>query len=256
MIDHANDKQKLLALADITLMTARLFVSPTRLDLDEFALDAEARERLETALGSGSLAEQLCATVERVHETPSDAWRLEWNRLFEGAVICPINETAYIRRDKGLIVSDICGFYRAFGLEPDATSGEKADHLVSELEFIALLLIMLAHAPDDDARRVTRDALRSFLEEHLGEWLRYFTGRLEECSALAMYGDAAALLRGLWDTLAGRFELPTFQRLDDGPVAVEPELSDTPYECGMAEADQQAFVQLTGPAGTGLPEAE
>ena len=50
--------------------------------------------------------------------TPVDDWIAEHNRLFEGGVTCPPNETAYVRRDKGVILADINGFYRAFGFEP------------------------------------------------------------------------------------------------------------------------------------------
>ncbi len=147
MNEHDTTFMQTLAIADLTLLTSKLFASPMALTPDTFHIDEEVRRRLEELtkpLGDGRLLESLLETIELVRETPKEAWRYEWNRLFEGTVICPINETAYVRRDKGMIISDICGFYNAFGFEPDQHSAEKADHLSCELEYVALLLVMMA----------------------------------------------------------------------------------------------------------------
>ena len=236
-----------LALADLTLLAARLFVSPAR----QAALEPGFDEALRTHLESASLpTRDLASILAGACRAPADERRAEWNRLFEGSVICPINETAYVRRDKGMIIGDICGFYQAFGFEPDATSGEKADHLITELEYIVLLLIMLANAERDGSTgesAITTDALRAFLADHVGEWIRLFAARLAASSPSELYGGAAAVLELWWDALARRFGLPAFDRLDDTPGDVEFHPEDTPYECDLDQRDSTPFVPLTGP---------
>jgi TorA maturation chaperone TorD len=67
-------------------------------------------------------------------------------------------------------MSDIAGFYRAFGLGFD---GERADHLSLELEFMRLLALKEARAlMDNDLENagICRSAQREFLQSHLGRW--------------------------------------------------------------------------------------
>jgi len=250
---------ELLTLADVTLLAARLFVSPAKQPDGGPVPDESARAGFEAGiarLGGGRLMLELTAVLDEAHRGPRDVRRAEWNRLFEGAVHCPINETAYVRRDKGGIIGDICGFYRAFGFEPDSASGEKADHLVTELQFVAILLVMLASAEAGrrtDEASITAAALRAFLADHTGEWIRLFSARLRSCSRPDLYGRAASLLEAWWSAMAGRFDLRPFERLDDtlGDVADGPD--DTPYECDMADAAPPSFVPLTGPHTSAAP---
>jgi nitrate reductase assembly molybdenum cofactor insertion protein NarJ len=70
------------------------------------------------------------------------------------------NDKERFRRDKGVILADIARFYRAFGFELTRNASEKVDHLTAELEFVAMLLVMLAQG--QGATRTTHDALGSF----------------------------------------------------------------------------------------------
>lgn len=84
----------------------------------------------------------------------------------------PLYETEYGRMrgmSKGRDLADVAGFYLAFGLAPDES--ELPDHVAMELEFVALLhhkRALLAHDPE--GLSIVEDALRKFLEAHLGSF--------------------------------------------------------------------------------------
>jgi TorA maturation chaperone TorD len=174
----------------------------------------------------------------RIHgqATQLDIWEQEYNRLFEGNVLCPINETGFVRRERGAILADIAGFYQAFGFQLSDTAKDKVDHLRCELEFVALLLIMLAKAQEEaltEGFTVTQEALAAFTFDHLGEWLDAFCERLQELTVLPYYQQVAQFLTQSWAGLVSLHQLP----MPTG-VGVEKTLADreeTPYECGMVE---------------------
>jgi TorA maturation chaperone TorD len=251
-----------LAQADLVLLAARLLSGPGR--TDPAATDVSTRDLGSLAeaavgeVGAAALVDVVRAALEARRRTEPELLQREHTRLFDGPVACPVNETAYVRRDKGVIISDICGFYRAFGFAPDGSTGEKADHLVCELEFVAVLLVMVAEAQRAGAHEraaVAHDAARTFLEEHLGEWLGPFCRRLLATTDLPCYVRMIDVLHALWDVLAGRFDLPGFAALDDDLETEAPEDAGTPYECDMTAADPSPLVPLTGPPGTTLPRA-
>lgn len=176
-------------------------------------------------------------TLKRIVDAPNSldpaAWADEHSRLFDGPILCPPNETAYVRRDKGAILADICGFYTAFGFRLSDASGEKADHLISELEFLALLLVMLSEARRRGSlqdEEVTLQAVHAFASEHLDEWVPLFVERLEATTALPLYRDVARALRQTWKNLLATHGIEPAGRVQSRPPEAEP---GTPYECGM-----------------------
>lgn len=155
----------------------------------------------------------------------------EHTRLFDARQACPLNQTAYIRRDKGAILGDLCGFYRAFGFTLAAT-GEKADHLVTELEFLAMLLSMQAAALQDgnaEQAEIAHDAARRFMETHLNDWVLSACVRLEQTTASEHYLAVAACLGEFWQQLAAIWAIPPADAV--APVNVE-EIAQTQFECG------------------------
>lgn len=160
-----------------------------------------------------------------------ETWVEEYHRLFEGSIACPINESGFIRRDKGVILSDIAGFYQAFGFDVSRKTGEKADHLVGELEFVVILLIMLAMAPEPDAARITHEALSAFGSDHLGEWLPSFCDCLTQATVLPIYRQSAQLLQSIWSGIVATNHLPC----REGDIGGLSENDGTPYECGMVD---------------------
>ena len=143
--------------------------------------------------------------VDALRDTPAEDRCVEHHRLFEGATACPPNQTAYVRRDKGAILGDLCGFYRAFSLTSQSGDGEKPDHVVTQLQFLALLLVMGADAGpqrSDEQRQIAIDAAQAFADEHLSPWLSDFGAHLDRTTALPLYRAMAEVIAQTWSTLA------------------------------------------------------
>ena len=227
-----------LAQADLLLLTSKLLLLPDRSQAPELEVsDAELADLLERAdpRGNARLPILFSDVLTQARRTDIETWSNEHCRLFEGSIQCPANETAYVRRDKGAILADICGFYIAFGFEAPQMSAEKADHVVCELEFTAMLLTLLALARQEDnetGEQVTRDALIEFAREHLGEWLGLFCDRLVESAQLPLYEKVGELLPAVWEVIAKSQGIPAAAGNLSGLPPPEP---GTPYECDMAE---------------------
>lgn len=197
-------------------------------------LDSRAElAELAAACGlGGALAPLLVQAAAARGKSSSDDWRAEATRLFEGGCLCPVNETAYVRRDKGAILADLAGFARAFGFAPAEGVGEKHDHVVSELQLAALLLVMLARARDagdDAAAEVTEAALRSFADDHLSAWVVLFCERLAATAVQPALAVLAPLLAGAWRELAAAHGLEIAEAAGDAAPGDDPAAS--PYEC-------------------------
>ena len=124
-------------------------------------------------------------------------------RLFELGVphlISPY-ETDYLTQEaiaQAQQLSDIAGFYRAFGTEIEAK--ERVDHLALELEFLHLLAFKEAKALEEDQPdhlEITRKAQAKFLQEHLGRWVGLFARQLRQHTNLAWYRVVGELLEAL-----------------------------------------------------------
>jgi putative dimethyl sulfoxide reductase chaperone len=202
------ESRVLLAHADLLLLAATLLRQPRDIQIpdqpDLHALIAAAAPRDE------SLAAALDALTLAARQTSREEWSAEFNRLFEGSIACPINEAAYIRRDKGPLLADISGFYLAFGLAHAPSTGERPDHLRCELEFFAMLLVLLAQAEThgEEALQVTLDALRSFTGDHLGEWLESFCARVQATTTLDLYIHLADFTARLFRQTTAALDLP------------------------------------------------
>lgn len=103
-----------------------------------------------------------------------------YDRLFEQNRVSPY-ALSYVSVGPGghtARLADVSGFYRAFGFRVD---GERADHIVAELEFASFLAFAEAQAHHDhnvEGAEVCADAARSFLRDHLGGWLDGLADRL------------------------------------------------------------------------------
>jgi TorA maturation chaperone TorD len=226
------DHITLLAQADLLLFIAQMFAPPSA-ELQKM-LEIEVPDIKELLQKSGiSEANRLEELFQQIRQQAQglDTWAGEYNRLFETNVACSINETGIIRRDKGAILADIAGFYNAFGFKLSEEATEKVDHLTGELEFVAMLLVMLANTQDEEALRTTHHALSLFSFDHIGEWLPTFCERLTEATNLLIYQHLAQLLQGVWSEVVSINSLP----IPEGEIMELPEDDGTPYECDMAE---------------------
>ncbi len=227
MTNSTPDELRLLAQADLLLLLARW--------IDEAPAgpreDDEDLRLLEAHCELGSEAPSLLELSAARASTSVDDWVAEHNRLFEGGVTCPPNETAYVRRDKGVILADIAGFYRAFGFEPAEGTGEKLDHVIVELQFTGLLLVMAGRAAADGRpidETTTRQALASFASDHLGAWIDLFCERLAQVSPLPCFAGLGKMLLVAWGAVCRYhgLDLP-----DNQPYPDDRADEGTPYEC-------------------------
>jgi TorA maturation chaperone TorD len=90
----------------------------------------------------------------------------EYDRLFHrGKVLLYtteyLSENIFERVD---LLSDIMGFYKAFGVEP---KNDRADHISAELEFMYLLILKAEKADTKEKCEICIDAQRKFFSECL-----------------------------------------------------------------------------------------
>ena len=203
----------LLGQADLLLWLSNMLAAPNPLSDGELEQETLSQLFTHAALPEAEQrAASLVSAAAECSELGTEDWRSEYERLFGPELECPIYETSYIRRDKGAVLGDIAGFYRAFGFASRAA--ERPDHLCAELELVAMLCLSLLRARaerDHEAGEVVLEALEAFTADHLGEWL-------------PLYRELGTLLQLIAASIgcgAKELDLP------------EHELG-TPYECGMA----------------------
>ncbi len=225
-----------LAHADLLMLLAELLRGPAAPwdDLDPLLRSAGGND-------TPALADAWRALAADVADTPAHDWASEHHRLFEGALACSPNQTAYVRRDKGAVLGDLCGFYRAFHVTT-RHDGEKPDHLATQLQFLALLLVMLTQPRADDPdppQRVVADAARAFADDHLAPWLGLFASQLRRAAALPLYHRLADALETTWSALARHH---AWAPLPDDPADPPPLECEPPSdECASTAAP---FVPL------------
>lgn len=246
----------LAAQADLVLLTVEMLQPPAGamdvLPLPWFELAPEQLDQLlDSALGSAS--RQVMAELENesvdlsprsalfevlrcAREISTQEWTSEYSRLFYGATLCPLNQASFVRRDKGNILGSVSGFYHAFGWRTGLKSGERPDHLLCQLEFIAMLLALASRAPDMPTYEVVMDALSKFAREHMHDWLPAMCWQMCEESRLDYFAAVSQWILVLWQTLTDLHQWPIDERRD---VQLEPvREQDDPYECGAPDLHQ------------------
>jgi TorA maturation chaperone TorD len=114
-------------------------------------------------------------------------------------------------REKGVILGDVAGFYKAFEFDHSSEVLEVPDHIAVELAFISYLKLKEAYAlmnDDESAYRICREAEDEFLNEHLLGWVPQFVERITGHGAHEYY-DMAARLLGQFIEIAEKEMLPT-----------------------------------------------
>ncbi len=142
---------------------------------------------------------------------------------------CPPYETQYefphvFQQTQAL--ADIAGFYRAFGLQISDSAGERLDHITVELEFMGFLAYKHAYAMahhGEEQVQICLDALRKFMEEHLGRWVPTFAARLARKAGNGFYKELAELTA--WWVLkdAERLGVRPSELREPTPASLEPE---------------------------------
>lgn len=138
--------------------------------------------------GDAGLPESLKAKIRAftADERRLDDLRSEYLELFDsGRGVAPLYETEYGRQRaffKANELSEISGFYRAFGFElgGEEMAREMPDHLSVELEFYSLLRLKQDHLEgleDKDGAEIVLDARKKFLGRHLGKFVSAILAR-------------------------------------------------------------------------------
>ncbi|OGS48842.1 MAG: hypothetical protein A3K68_06880 [Euryarchaeota archaeon RBG_16_68_13] len=130
--------------------------------------------------------EDLLARIEAAPPSPRVVLQ-EFTRLFHTAKSSPY-EASYVPGIRtAQEIADVAAFSRAFGLQ---TRGERADHIVSELELMSVLCLKEALATGNGRHGladVCRDAEAKFLRDHLGRWLGIYRAGVEREAATDLY---------------------------------------------------------------------
>lgn len=160
-------------------------------------LDADYRGALRTALDEAGLDRALGELAAWESPELPDATELagRWVRWFDLGRVAPYEGSNVVATAGGITprLADVSGFYRSFGM---AVTGDRPDHVVAELEFLALALLNEAEAleaGDDDRAAVVSGAVRSFVRDHIGTWLDAWAARVAEIPELAPWQPVAAV---------------------------------------------------------------
>lgn len=130
-------------------------------------------------------------------------------------------------------LADVAGFYAAFGVRTDH---DRPDHLVAELEFMAVLLAAEADARthgDLSEADVAASAARTFLRDHLGTWVTAWAARVADVDELAPWAPVAAATAELIDAEChDRHVIPLRHDAVVGGDAGIADADDAALECG------------------------
>ncbi len=133
----------------------------------------------------------------------------EHSRLFEprSKLQVPPYETEYTLAEspqhalsQPAHLSDISGFYKAFGLSISEEMPDRVDHVATELEFMHVLAHKESIAIESDETEhieIVQDAQRKFVSDHLGRWTCNFKDRLVQAANGSFYGVLGEIL-DLW----------------------------------------------------------
>jgi len=128
---------------------------------------------------------------------------------------CPAYELEYgasevFRRSAEL--SDIKGFYSAFGLEITDTTHERPDHVSIECEFMSVMAAKEAYALEHTEApgvEIIRNAAAHFLSSHIGQFLPSFARRIQEADVDGFYAAVGAFAAALIHFDCANHDVPT-----------------------------------------------
>jgi len=139
----------------------------------------------------------------------------EYDRLFRAGIVWLYGAEHLVENEfqRANILSDIMGFYTAFGLEPDK---ERPDSITCELEFMYGLIFKADRVPRDlvaenaeDKIDVCRDAEKKFFTEHLELAAKLIAKKIISESKNSFYKKSAKELLAFLRSEKRQFEIVT-----------------------------------------------
>ena len=221
-----------LLLADLWRVLALAFSPPTAKSLADLrGLSSELAAVLRA--GEHPLRGGLADLAEAAGACDALALEHEHNALFSLDVMVPAYEGSYQLTERGAVVGDVAGYYKAFGLVAVDHSGPP-DSLWNELALMSWLALKEGYAIErglTDPLLVTRDAACEFLQTHLGRWAGVFAGRLLDTTDNPLYGTAAHLLLATVSLAADELGIVEIQPLAAREQTAEPDAVACPVAC-------------------------
>jgi TorA maturation chaperone TorD len=204
-------------------MTARLLAEPALL------LDPEPYEQLRKASeGHAAFRDLLPAIEDTARAAKGEGLNArtleqEYTFLFRKAQAAPYEGSYLPATRASLEMADVAGFLRAFGM---VVRSERPDHVVSELEFMALLCLKESLAQGngkESEAAICRDAQGKFLRDHLGRWPEAFHRSVVKAAHFPVFTALAFLARRLVEIDAGVLGVspePIVEGSKDEPEAI------------------------------------
>jgi DMSO reductase family type II enzyme chaperone len=201
------------------LTAARVRSNVYRLLADGFSqVDGKLFESFKS--GYASIWRELAGLIEGGEEFPPFIEQLEkiidsidyeglvaeHSRLFEprSKLQVPPYETEYTLAEspqhalsQPAHLSDIAGFYKAFGLAISEERPDRVDHIATELEFMHVLALKESKAIEGNETEhieIVRDAQLKFMNDHLGRWTGQFRDRMADADEDGFYIVLAEML--------------------------------------------------------------
>lgn len=219
--------------ADIYRLLALILDRPSdgsRETVQELAAEILADDHIQK--DNHGLNTWLAELVAQLATLTLDEWSAEYHRLFVNEVFVPPSEGSYGLVERGAILGDVSGFYKAFCMQVSDEVGPP-DQMKIEMMFLCLLALKEANAIQQqlvDKLEITRDAEKKFLDDHVGRWLPQFSERLWNCAHHPFYRAASRLMMA-W--LAAECELwkitPVPYPMQLSPVAAEEGHVECPF---------------------------
>lgn len=200
----------------------------------------EEHPRIELGPGEVSPRDATPEAVFAAYDSERPVLQTSYRKLFGLTALslsCPPCEIEYLPNPdvnyRSQWMADVAGFYRAFGMDLASGQSERCDHVVTEAEFLHVLLLKEAHARlhrDWEGAAISNDARRSFFSEHLGWWVVAFARLVTKRTSSRFYRALARLTAGASALERSSLGLPPFSRsAEPMPSSMEP--AGTCFEC-------------------------
>ncbi len=194
------NRERLLAEADIYRLLSLSFAYPDRETIETLCSLIDDMGEAIYSFSSG-IQEKFLLYKNSLNGLSTEAMEEEFTELFMTRMLCPPYENSYgkIGVNKAGTLSDINGFYKAFGLSISERDSDMPDHIAIELEFLSLIALKEAYGIEHgigDMVEVCASAKSKFLKDHIGRWVGIFCRNLVQMTTSDFYRNLALLTSG------------------------------------------------------------